>query len=138
MVKSVPMSGKSLTSRERAQILKDALLELISEVTNTKQKKIAFSEFTGLSQSGVDSFTYEGRGSFETWVNALLYRFGLDAEEMVGKIPALVAEFQVSKPRSESEKLWQQLSRSLSEEEKVLALTLVKTAFDLLRKKRTR
>jgi hypothetical protein len=130
------MSEKS-PSKKRAQLIKSALLEVITEVTNTKAKKIAFGEFTGLSPSGVDSFIYEGRGSFETWVNALLYRFELNAEEIAVNIPGLMSEFKARKPQSESEKLWQHLSRSLSEEDRVLALTLVKTAFDLIRTKKS-
>jgi hypothetical protein len=132
------MSEKLSDSKARAQVLKKALLSLMTEVTNTKQKKEAFGEFTGLSASGVDSFIYEGRGSFETWVNALLYRFELDPEEASEKIPSLLAEFKTNHPQTESDKLWQQLSKNLSEDEKVLALTLVKTAFELMRKKKSR
>jgi hypothetical protein len=128
------MEQKCLKKKKRNGAIKKALLKIIREATDSRQKKLNFANFANLSVSGVDSFIYEGRGSFETWMNAFLYRFNLDAQMVAYKIPLLVERLRqpVSETETEADRLWRELSVRLSEHEKVQYLKLIKLNCDVM------
>jgi hypothetical protein len=119
------MVDSKKNKNDRTESIKSTLLEFLKKSVGAKEKKGAFAKFAGLSQGGVNSFLYQGKGSFETWVNALLFHFDLKPEKITEHLEALFHSFQADLAESKSDKQWRKIAEKLSEEDRLYYLTII-------------
>lgn len=120
-------------ARKRSEQIKQALMKYILEVANTKEKKEELSRYLEKSFPTVDSLVYKGKGSFSSWINAILYRFELDPETVVKSLEHLSTSTRKQYSHRPSDKIWFELDKDLSEDEKFYWASLIKAAVALER-----
>lgn len=124
---------KKRKSDERALIVKKALMRLIREVANNKDRKKQLAEFTGLSLSAIDALAYNGRGSFSSWINALLFRFEVPADGLADVLKKLEHITRKERSTRPSDTIWFELDQLLTEDDKYYWASIIRYAAELKR-----
>ena len=99
-----------------------------------KESKEKLADFIGKSFHAVEAMAYQQKGSFEAWVNAILFLFDIDAESAVKGLKELRQLVKKSRPFSESDKIWfEEIDQLFSEDDKIYWLNLMRYASKLKR-----
>lgn len=121
-------------AEKRAELIKEALSDLIREVAKDKEGKERLAKFLGKSVHAIEGMAYQNKGSFESWINAVLFLFDLEAQDAANGIKDLHQIVRKKRPLSESDKIWfEEIDRLFTEEDKIYWLSLMRYAARLRR-----
>ena len=124
-------------AEKRAKQIKATLSDLIREVAKDKESKEKLAAYIGKSFHAVESMAYQQKGGFDSWVNAILFLFDLDAEEANKNVKNLRNLLKKSQPISESDKIWfDEINTTYTEEDKIYWLNLMRYAAKLKRQQK--
>lgn len=122
---------RKTASKTRADVIKKAIQDLARDSYSSRAEKELLAKFLGKSLSAIDQFLYEGKGSVETYINVLLYRFALDEKSILHTLQNYKLERRREVPLKKSDRIWFELDESLTEDEKMYWLSLIRHAIRL-------
>ncbi len=109
---------------------------------DTKAKKEAAKEATGLELSTLDGMLYYGSGGIEAWQKVLCFVFNISDRQLESFLEDLKDNLKKRTKPTIGHTLWSQVGESLTEDEKVFFAELVKThkqlkpSFEIKQKKK--
>lgn len=121
-------SAKHSQSVSPAKELREFFQELIHNKLKTKTDREQLAQALGLTISAIEAMTYRGVGSFETFAGALLHLYQIDLEALKSHVLKLKNISLKKTPSRESEKVWYELDKELSEPEKAYWVHLIRAA----------
>ena len=121
-------------AERRAKQIKAALSALIRNAARDKESKEKLAEYIGKSFHAVEAMAYQQKGSFDAWVNAVLFLFDIDSELAVKGLKELRHLAKKTHPLSESDRIWfEEIDKMFSEDDKIYWLNLMRCAAKLRR-----
>jgi hypothetical protein len=121
-------------AEKRAALVKEALCALIREVAKDKEGKERMAKFLGKSYHAVEGMAYQQKGSFDSWINAVLFLFDLEAQDAANGVKELHQLVRKKRPLNESDKIWfEEIDQLFTEEDKIYWLSLMRYSAKLKR-----
>lgn len=103
-------------------------LALVRDRVNDRKTKQELADALGITLGGVDSFLYYGKGSLDTYVGALFYVYKVDLKTLKSFLLNFREHLKKISPSRPSDKIWSELDRYWSEDEKEYWAYLLRAA----------
>ena len=94
---------------------------------DSKSKKEAAKEATGLELSTLDGMVYYGTGGIEAWQKLLCFVFDISDRQFDSFVDDLKKRLKQRAEPSEGEKLWNEVGEMLTEDEKIFFAELARS-----------
>ena len=104
---------------ELAMPLRLVAQKLLQERLKDKNQRAKVAKALGKSIKTVEAALYQGRGGFDTLAAALIVAYDLEDRELEAFVKDLSQALKELEGGSEADKLWRELDKYFSEEEKV-------------------
>jgi hypothetical protein len=114
-----------------AEPFRQLLKTLLRERVRTEAEKRTLAAFLDRSVSFVNQLVYHGEGGLDAWVGAFVYAYGLDIESLVHFFRHHTQTLRRLSPQTPADKIWFELDREITADEKFYWASLVRAGVAL-------